>query len=156
MFYSGKPPALVLSMVRVSIVIISLATAHAALAQVYTWVDDQGQTHFSDRAPNNQQAKAVEIKINSYTSSSIGENTELPADSRKVVMYSTSWCGYCKKARNYFKQQNIAFVEYDIETSVKGERDYKKLKGKGVPIILVGNKRMNGFSTEGFNQLYEM
>jgi hypothetical protein len=45
-------------------------------------------------------------------------------------------------------------MEYDVETSEKGRSGYKKLNGKGVPIILVGNKRMNGFSVEGFKSLY--
>lgn len=31
-----------------------------------------------------------------------------------VVLYATDWCGYCKKTRDFFKQHNIAFVEYDI------------------------------------------
>ena len=33
----------------------------------------------------------------------------------KVVMYSTSWCGYCKKAKNYFEANKIAYIEKDIE-----------------------------------------
>ncbi|WP_198147347.1 glutaredoxin family protein [Gilvimarinus polysaccharolyticus] len=32
----------------------------------------------------------------------------------RVVMYA-SWCGYCKKARRYFRANNIPFTEYDIE-----------------------------------------
>ena len=69
-------------------------------------------------------------------------------------MYSTTWCGYCKQARNYFQQNNIAFAEYDVEKSDKGKRDYKKMNGRGVPIILVGDKRMNGFSPGAFEKIY--
>ncbi len=69
-------------------------------------------------------------------------------------MYSTVWCGYCKKARRYFKEKGIPFQEYDTETTQKGREDYKKLNGTGVPIILVGKKRMNGFSPSGFERLY--
>ncbi len=42
-------------------------------------------------------------------------------------MYSTSWCGYCKKTHDYFNSNNIAFEEYDVETTTKGKRDYEKL-----------------------------
>jgi glutaredoxin len=63
-----------------------------------------------------------------------------------VVLYTTQRCGYCKKAKQFLRQSNINYTEYDVETSNKGKRDYKKLSGKGVPIILVGDQRMNGFS----------
>ena len=69
-------------------------------------------------------------------------------------MYSTSWCGYCKKAARYFRQRGIPFRDYDIEKSEKAARDYKKLNGRGVPIILVGKRRMNGFDARTFEQLY--
>ncbi|MFT5419606.1 MAG: glutaredoxin-like YruB-family protein [Candidatus Endobugula sp.] len=69
-------------------------------------------------------------------------------------MYSTAWCGYCKKARKYFTSKGIAFIEYDIEKNARAKRDYDALGGKGVPVILVGKKRMNGFSPQGFDRLY--
>lgn len=72
----------------------------------------------------------------------------------QVVMYSTDWCGYCKKARDYFRSQNIAFVEYDIEKNPQARRQYDALGAKGVPVILVGDKRMNGFSVSGFQGIY--
>jgi glutaredoxin len=31
-----------------------------------------------------------------------------------VVMYCTPWCPACLRARNYFKQNNVPFVEIDI------------------------------------------
>ncbi|MGI9290354.1 MAG: glutaredoxin domain-containing protein [Gammaproteobacteria bacterium] len=70
-------------------------------------------------------------------------------------MYSTEWCGVCKKARNYFTANDIPFKEYDVEKSTKGARDYKKLNARGVPVILVGKSRLNGFSSGKFENLYE-
>jgi hypothetical protein len=32
-----------------------------------------------------------------------------------VVLYSTAWCGYCRKAREFFAANGIRYVEYDIE-----------------------------------------
>jgi len=45
-------------------------------------------------------------------------------------------------------------VSYDIETSKKGKRDFIKLKARGVPVILVGKKRMNGFDVRKFEAMY--
>ena len=69
-------------------------------------------------------------------------------------MYSTDWCHYCKKARQYFKKNNIAYTEYDIDKNKKAKRRYKEMGATGVPVILVGKKRMNGFNQKGFERIY--
>lgn len=63
-------------------------------------------------------------------------------------------CPYCKKARHYFQENRIDNVEYDIEKDYDAKLRYDALKGRGVPVILVGKRRMNGFSVSGFNDLY--
>jgi len=134
---------------------IGLVFTTTATAEIYKWVDEQGNVHFTDQPQPNQTTEKIEVKINSYTSPKIVDVDRLFGKSNKLVMYSTSWCGYCKKARNYFIANNIAFEEYDVENTNKGKRDYDKLGGGGVPIILMGNKRMNGFSVHKFKRFYE-
>lgn len=73
----------------------------------------------------------------------------------KVVMYATSWCPYCRQARNYFHQQGISYTEYDIERDADAKRRYQAFGGRGVPVIFVGKRRMNGFSVSGFNKIYQ-
>ena len=73
---------------------------------------------------------------------------------RRVVMYATSWCPYCQQARNYFRQQGILYVERDIEKDAAARRDYKAFGGRGVPVIFVDQRRMNGFSVSGFEKIY--
>ena len=122
-------------------------------ADVYRWVDDSGKVHYSDQPPPTQPAEPLELKINSYESVTYSESSSDVG--KKVVMYSASWCGVCKKAKGYFQENRIAFTEYDIETSSKGKADFKRLGARGVPVILVGRQRMNGFSVDGFNRLYK-
>jgi glutaredoxin len=74
-------------------------------------------------------------------------------DKASVKMYATSWCPYCAKARAYFARRNIAYVEVDIEKSREGRAEYDKLGARGVPVILVGARRMNGFSEARLSQL---
>lgn len=76
------------------------------------------------------------------------------APSKQVVMYATSWCPYCQQARNYFREQGIPYVEHDIEKDAEAVRTYKAFGGKGIPVIFVGQRRMNGFSVAGFNKIY--
>ena len=63
-----------------------------------------------------------------------------------VVMYATTWCPHCAKARAYFRSRNIPFVEHDIERSAEGLAQYRQHGGRGVPLIFVGKQRMSGFS----------
>ena len=124
-------------------------------SEIYTWTDEHGNTHFGDRAPTGVQASPVELaKINTFKSVSVDILKDLENARGSVVMYSAVWCGVCKKARQYFSRQGIPFREYDIEKTAKGRSDFKKLNGRGVPVILVGKQRMNGFSVRRFESLY--
>ncbi len=70
-----------------------------------------------------------------------------------VIMYTTQWCPYCHKAREYFKRHAISYIEYDIEASAQSLERYRDLNGRGVPLILVGDKRLQGFSLQSFEEL---
>lgn len=135
---------------------VVLAVSPATLsAQIYKWVDESGRTHFSDTPVAGQQSETVTVRINSYESVSFGESASpTTAVKGKVRMYMTEWCGYCKRAREHFRSNNIAFTEYDIEKDSRAKREYDALGGKGVPVILVNDKRMNGFSVAGFQRIY--
>jgi glutaredoxin len=68
-------------------------------------------------------------------------------------MYATAWCPYCAKARAYFSQSGIAYTERDIERSAAAYAEFKRLGGRGVPLILVGSEKMAGFSELAFESL---
>ena len=69
-----------------------------------------------------------------------------PDAKTNVVVYGTETCPYCIKTRDYLKAHRIAFADIDVNKSEKGKRDFEKLGGKGVPLILIGNRQMNGFN----------
>ncbi|WP_078120890.1 glutaredoxin domain-containing protein [Thiosocius teredinicola] len=132
--------------------LIGLLVTSAAPADIYRWTDANGKVHFTDKPPVDQQTEKVEVRVNTYES--VSYDTSIFDTGKKVVLYSASWCGYCKKAKQYFRSNNIAFTEYDIEKSAKAKREYDRLGARGVPVILVGKQRMNGFSEKGFERLY--
>lgn len=82
------------------------------------------------------------------------EPTITPSD-KQVTMYSTSWCGYCRKARNVFTRQNIPFQELDIEKNPDAKKAYDALNGRGVPLILIDDQQMTGFDVRTFKRYYE-
>jgi len=134
-------------------VILLLLLIHPSYGGIYKWKDDQGHVHFSDQKPETTSVEKVEIKINSYTS--ISYDNSIYDVGKEVVLYGTDWCGYCKKARRYFKKKGISFTDYDIEKDPAAHRRYKQMGATGIPVILVGNKRMNGFTEDGFEHMYK-
>ncbi|WP_290580470.1 glutaredoxin domain-containing protein [Ketobacter sp.] len=144
---------------RALVTLLCLLCSGLASAEIYKWVDDKGRVHFGDAPRKNQAVETIQLEVNTYESVSY-DDVEFAEPSvrkplnQKITMYSTSWCGYCTKARQYFTSNNIPFTEYDIEKNPSARRAYDAMGAKGVPVILVGKKRMNGFSQQGFENIY--
>lgn len=67
--------------------------------------------------------------------------------SNKVVVYTTQWCGFCKQTKEFLNQNNIAFLERDIEIGDSNiDSLYQSIGHPGVPKIVIGNKIINGFN----------
>jgi glutaredoxin len=72
---------------------------------------------------------------------------------KQVVIYTTSHCPYCKQAKQYFAQKGIPYREVDVETSLTGKEAFRKLGGNGVPLIMVGDKKVDGFNAQELDRL---
>lgn len=67
--------------------------------------------------------------------------------SAPVVMYTTSWCPYCARARHLFTAKGVSFTEIDVER-VPGARDEMRARSGGrdtVPQIFVGERHLGGY-----------
>ena len=49
----------------------------------------------------------------------------------------------------------MAFTEFDIEMNGLAKAEFKRLGGKGVPLILVGDQRMKGFNATRLDKLLQ-
>ncbi len=72
-----------------------------------------------------------------------------------VLMYGTSWCGYCSKARKLLDDHDITYFEYDIESSREGLSQYQDLGGRGVPVFQIGGKVLKGYNPARILQLVD-
>ncbi len=64
-----------------------------------------------------------------------------------VVMYSTDWCGVCKRARAYFEEKRIAFEEHDVDRDPAARAEYERLNPRrSVPTIKIADEVVVGFS----------
>jgi glutaredoxin len=78
-----------------------------------------------------------------------------PAAVSTPVLYSASWCGYCKQAKAYLTRKQVAYSEVDIDIK-DGLAAYARAGGgggKGVPLLVANGKSMFGFSAAGYDTL---
>lgn len=126
----------------------------ASAQQIYRVVGADGRVQYTDKPPAGAQAAPVESRINSYSGVPTVSGTAPAAATRpEVKMFATDWCPYCRKAQAYFAQRGIRYTHVDIEKSDAARAEYQRLGGRGVPVILVGTQRMNGFSEERLAQM---
>jgi glutaredoxin len=71
----------------------------------------------------------------------------------EVVMYATSWCGYCKKARSFFESGGIEYLELDVERDAEAAQINRRLGGGGVPTIMVGDTLVHGYDERELSEL---
>jgi glutaredoxin 3 len=62
-----------------------------------------------------------------------------------ITMYTTSWCGYCHRARVLLNEKNLVFNEIDVE-SAPNLREEMMLRShrRTVPQIFIGNRHIGG------------
>jgi len=73
---------------------------------------------------------------------------------KKVVIYSTPTCPYCKRAKDYLTQKGISFTDYDVAVDRdKAKEMIQKSKQMGVPVIIVDDEIIVGFNQARLDSL---
>jgi len=73
---------------------------------------------------------------------------EIIASKPDIIMLGAWWCTYCYQAKKYFQRNNIKYCEYDMENTATGKRLYQEHGSGAVPILLIGQYQLNGFSEQ--------
>lgn len=76
-------------------------------------------------------------------------------DNPTVVLFSIDFCPECLAAKRWFRDRDIAFHEFNIEHSDYAREQFERIGGRGVPLILVDNKRFQGFRPARLRRLLE-
>jgi len=150
-----------LKIIMIAILFV-LGFSGIAEAEIYKWIDDKGKVHFGDAPPSKEKAEQIDEeelakRFSSYTQVSV---KMIPIDfginrqTNMLLMYTTTRCSYCAKARKYFAAQGIDYVEKNIEMSDEYRQEFKRAGGKGVPLIFFGRYQMTGFSEARFKNMY--
>jgi mycoredoxin len=64
---------------------------------------------------------------------------EIPAMSATVTMYSTPWCGYCRRLKSQMEREGLAYTEVDIEQDAKAAEYVMSVNGgnQTVPTVVL-------------------
>ena len=75
----------------------------------------------------------------------------------QVVIYTTSNCPHCREAKEYFTQNNIPFVNREVDTDDEHLATLMSIydlmgvpeEKRGVPLLVIGNRiRLQGFNKD--------
>jgi glutaredoxin len=147
-----------------------LASAVPVAKTLYKSVGPDGRIAYSDRPPaggriektmkfDNLPGSALPASAASYVeqlrrmrASSTPSTPSTPTSG--AVLYSATWCGYCKQAKAYLASKGIAYQEIDIDTKDGMAAFAQAGGGKGVPLLLAGGQRVQGFSPAAYDALF--
>jgi len=136
--------------------------------EIYKWKDKDGNIVFSDTSPPpGVDAETKEFKEEStekpktrapvprLKNESIQERR--PYRDIHVIMYMTSWCPYCSKARNDLRSLDVNLIEYDIEKdrSKREEMLSKSSGSRGVPVIDIEGIIVRGYNSDAIRGAIE-
>lgn len=69
-----------------------------------------------------------------------------------VLLYTTSWCPYCRRAKALLKEKGVQWNEIDIEAHPDNRQAMRKASGRNtVPQIFI-----NGSHVGGSDELFEL
>jgi glutaredoxin-like YruB-family protein len=137
---------------------------NVSMADIYKWVDQDGTVYFQDTPPHgiSKSTKVQKIKQRPNESNDYEPQEIRPPQNSgykqtanahpKVEIYITSWCSYCKQAKEYLSSRGIPFTEYDIEKDKDAMRRKHDLSPKGgVPVAVINGKVIRGFASDAYD-----
>ena len=72
---------------------------------------------------------------------------------KNVKVYSTSTCPWCLRVKQFLKDNNIVFEDYDVSNDrLKADEMVKKSGQMGVPVLDIEGEIIVGFDREKIKQ----
>lgn len=68
---------------------------------------------------------------------------------KQIIIYSTPTCHFCQLTKEFFKENNIEYTDYNVaEDADKRQEMIEKSGQMGVPVIFVGEEMLTGFDKD--------
>lgn len=73
---------------------------------------------------------------------------------KTVTIYSTPVCHFCHAAKDFFKENNIAYTEHDVAMDAEKRQEMVELTSQmGVPVIRINDDIVIGFDEAKLREL---
>ena len=60
---------------------------------------------------------------------------------KKVIMFTTPTCHYCKDVKKFFDDNNISYTTYDVASDLEKRKEMMEKSGQmGVPVIIIDDQ----------------
>jgi glutaredoxin 3 len=71
-----------------------------------------------------------------------------------VTIYSTPVCHFCHAAKDFFKENNVAYTEHDVAADLEKRSEMIDMTGQmGVPVIRINDDIIIGFDEAKLKEL---
>ena len=68
----------------------------------------------------------------------MAKDEEMNKGNKKVKIYSTPACTYCKQAKEFFKEEGVEYEDIDVSENKKAAEEMAEKSGQmGVPVIII-------------------
>ena len=71
--------------------------------------------------------------------------TELTSGDHEAILFTAENCPPCDDIVKYLGERDVEFIQYDIHASEEDRKRFKKFKGRGFPLVIIGSDRIVGF-----------
>ena len=124
-------------------------------------IKDRKQSLSATRELEKRMERALEtaMKMRSQAGGAGGVRAASASAGSDVVLYTTTWCGFCKKAKAFLKKRGVAFVERDVEKDPGANEELAEKAARagvrpgGVPVIDVRGTLVIGFDQAKLERL---
>ena len=73
---------------------------------------------------------------------------------KTVTIYSTPVCHFCHMAKDFFKENNVNFTDYDVASDAEKRQEMIEMTNQmGVPVIRIGDDVVIGFDEGKLREL---
>jgi glutaredoxin len=161
------------------VIFIYILALGISSAEIYKWVDENGVTHYSDSPTQDMIESTATEEDEIQSADPVPVNTpplpdatqkgaldsdffnildetqeeEVAVNTPTVEIYETSWCVYCKKAKNFFRSRGIDFVTFDIEKDQQAAARMRSFTSRmAVPYVVINGQGIAGYSVAEYEQ----
>jgi len=102
-------------------------------------------------------SERAETAVASPPTASIRAASELQPQTHvqsEVVVYTATWCGWCRRTLAWLDEHGVAYDNRDIEVDPRNREELiAKSGGTGIPLVEIGGTLIQGFAPDEMARL---